>query len=861
MKKILIGYVTGNQGSGINKYLKNFISKIDTKDYEIDILTRNDINEVKEMLKEFRINKIHVIDRNVHPVRQYNQMKKIIRNNKYDIAYFNVSNCYDSIGMLAAKKCGVKKVISHSHSSSIEGKSILDRMIKVMVNNFMKVIVAYSCNSYLACSEKAARWMYLKKIIKNNNYQVVYNCVDERKYAYNPEIRDKMRSKLNIEDKFVIGHVGRFSYPKNHLFMLDVFKKVLEKRKNAVLMCIGEGELYDKIVEYSKKIGVYEKIIFTGKVNNVQDYLQAMDVFILPSKFEGLPVVAVEAQFSGLPCIVSSNIDRNVILGTNSEMISIDKKDEEKWVTQICKFDKRENVLNENAEKYKLSYFEMQNKVILDEKDVIQKNKKTTVNLLLKVVLLIHFLLNLTTYLNGFNYLVIPLFILMCCVVGRDLKNCKSFVKNKVYSILVLYIVSYLITFIFNTKYNINGSIKVLIWMLIHFFFVNSYLYFTEKKQVQKEIKHVSFWSFSICTLINTINLFFLARKTSIIVTSMDGEKILTGMSTWGRFYGIFYDPNYASVICTVAVLMGFYLLKKYKNKIVKAMIGIGCIIQMLYIFFCESRTGLLALGVGLAVYYLSYYLLGKNKTSILKKIIVLLLFIFIVVLAPKYTVKVYNYFSIHKYNNTEIHNNSNIRNEVKEDSKDLVDIKLNESDDINEEKTLKQDAPEENSKVQEKVEIGRKDNKDDISNRRFDIWKSGLEIFRENYIIGIGFSNIIGKALDVYPTTYIVNNDFSNFAAFHNVFIDVIVSQGLIGALIVLFLIIYIIYRIIKSRKILFEENIEETSLIMSSLFAIICSSFVLSEILYINNACTFAFWLMFGYLNYYISRSKNEK
>ena len=165
--------------------------------------------------------------------------------------------------------------------------------------------------------------------------------------------------------------------------------------------------------------------------------------------------------------------------------------------------------------------------------------------------------------------------------------------------------------------------------------------------------------------------------------------------------------------------------------------------------------------------------------------------------------------------------------------------------------------------KKEPKIQIGRNDNQEDISNRRFDIWKSGLEIFSKNVIFGVGFPNITPIALDKYPNTYIVNNDFSDFDAFHNSVIDVFTSQGIIGGTIMTIIYLYVIIETIKRRKIIFDKNNKNTReiiILITCMFSIMISSMLLSQIYYINNACTFMFWALFGYYNCYLKSEERK-
>ena len=352
MKKILIGYITHGLGSGINKYIDLFANSIKQEDLQIDFLTRDNNQDIHDYVKSNGFNNLYVISRNRRPIKQLHEMIKIIKENQYDIAYFNISEAFNCIGIIAAKMCGVKKIVIHSHSSGTEDCNFLKRNLKTFVNFLFKPIITLCGNEFLACSKNAAQWIYTKSIIKHEDYKIVYNSVDYDKFKANPEARKKIRNQLKLEDKFVIGHVGRFSYAKNHLFLLDILKKVFDEKSNAVAILIGEGELEEKIKAYANKLNIIDKIIFLNSVPNVNDYLQSFDIFLLPSKFEGLPIVGIEGQFANLPCLFSDKISSDVIIGENSKLLPIENA--KLWADEILSCNTRNNKLIEDkAEKYK----------------------------------------------------------------------------------------------------------------------------------------------------------------------------------------------------------------------------------------------------------------------------------------------------------------------------------------------------------------------------------------------------------------------------------------------------------------------------------------------------------------------------
>ena len=175
--------------------------------------------------------------------------------------------------------------------------------------------------------------MYGKKSKVNNDYIFIKNGIEASKFVFDPIKREKVKDDLGIkENTFVIGHVGRFAAQKNHKFIIDIFEGVLKVKQDVILLLAGVGELQNEIIEYSKKKGIFNHIKFLGEIENVHLLFQALDVFILPSLYEGLPVVGIEAQASGLKCLFSDTITTEVDVTGNVKFIPLQEKE---WISEI----------------------------------------------------------------------------------------------------------------------------------------------------------------------------------------------------------------------------------------------------------------------------------------------------------------------------------------------------------------------------------------------------------------------------------------------------------------------------------------------------------------------------------------------
>jgi len=209
---------------------------------------------------------------------------------------------------LAIAKRHGRITIAHSHSTS-NGSGFSAR-----IKNIMQLPLRFTADYLFACSDKAGAWLYGKSAAARPNYRMIPNGIDCARFAFDPCKRDEMRRTLGLDGHFTVGHIGRFSEPKNHGFLVDVFAQVCAADPEARLLLVGDGDGRPAIEEKCRALGLAGKVLFVGNQMAPQDYYQAMDVFLFPSLWEGLPVSVVEAQASGLPCFISDVITRDVVL-------------------------------------------------------------------------------------------------------------------------------------------------------------------------------------------------------------------------------------------------------------------------------------------------------------------------------------------------------------------------------------------------------------------------------------------------------------------------------------------------------------------------------------------------------------------
>lgn len=262
-------------------------------------------------------------------------IKSICKQGNYKIVHSHM-NTMSVFPLFAAWLAKVPVRIAHNHTTAGKGKGELVRnTLKYMLRPFSKIFA----NKYFACSEYAARWLFGNRTVDKGQVVVLNNAIATEKFVFDQHRRDEQRQSLGVDGKFVIGHVGRFSPPKNHFFLIEVFKALCMVRDDAVLLLIGglgsagggiEEELHKRIDE----LGLRDKVLFLGTSEDISALYQAMDVFLMPSLYEGLGMACIEVQCSGLPCVVSDRVPKAVQINRNVKFLSLDEPIE-KWVNAV----------------------------------------------------------------------------------------------------------------------------------------------------------------------------------------------------------------------------------------------------------------------------------------------------------------------------------------------------------------------------------------------------------------------------------------------------------------------------------------------------------------------------------------------
>lgn len=368
-KPIRVLQITGGMNmGGIENFIMNVYRNIDRTKVQFDFLIHQEEKQIfeDEILslggKVYRIPSFGKVGH----FGYLKELRKFFKNHKEYKVVHSHYNTVSGIILREAKKCGIENRIAHSHIAYPKYK-FLEKIYK----GYSKFFIKLSATKLFACSDLAGKWLYGK----NASYEVINNGIEAEKYKINKELRVKKRKELKIaEDEISIGHIGRLTEQKNHKFLIEIFSKLYEKNNKYKLFLMGNGELEKEIKKQIEELKLEKNIIMLGVRKDVNEILQAMDLFVFPSLYEGLPVTLVEAQGTGLKCFISDTVTKEIDLECGlTEFISLEKSSEE-WANII---DENKNYLRkdtteslrkhgydmtENAKNLENKYIELYNK-------------------------------------------------------------------------------------------------------------------------------------------------------------------------------------------------------------------------------------------------------------------------------------------------------------------------------------------------------------------------------------------------------------------------------------------------------------------------------------------------------------------
>lgn len=316
-------------GGGVEAVVMNYYRHLDHNKIQFDFICDDDSTNIPYDEIEKLGGKVILIPPYQKVFKYQKELRRVLREGNYKIVHSHI-NTLSVFPLYAAKKVGVPVRIAHSHSTTNK-KEWKKNLLKQVLRPFSK---KYATN-YMCCSELAGRWLFGDKAYDEGKVYLLNNAIDLDKFKYDKKIRDKKRKELGIkEDTIVIGHIGRFVAQKNHIFLIDIFNQFHKKEKNSILLLAGQGPLQEEIKNKVRELGLDDSVRFLGQRNDANELYQVFDVFLLPSLYEGLPVVGVEAQASGLLCFFSDDMTKETKVLDSTVFMSSSNTDDE-WATSI----------------------------------------------------------------------------------------------------------------------------------------------------------------------------------------------------------------------------------------------------------------------------------------------------------------------------------------------------------------------------------------------------------------------------------------------------------------------------------------------------------------------------------------------
>lgn len=369
---IRVAHIMGKMVSGgVESVVMNYYRNINKGKVQFDFIVDEDstyipTNEIESMGGRVIIvppyQKIH---------SYIKRLKEIFIKNEYKIVHSHL-NTLSIFPLYAAKISNVPLRIAHSHSTSNK-KEWKKNILKNILKPFSKI----NATHYFCCSELAGRWLFGDKTYDDDKVKLINNAIDIDKFIYNEEIRDKIRKEIKVENKLVIGHVGRFVEQKNHTGLIDIFNEIYKINPDSILLLAGDGPLLGDIRNKVNSLNLTDAVKFLGVRKDINNIMQGIDVFLLPSLYEGLPVVGVEAQAAGCLCILSSNMTKETKVIETTKFLHISDEPKE-WAKHILeeyknfkRKDTKQEIINSNfeikseAKKLQNDYLELYREVSL----------------------------------------------------------------------------------------------------------------------------------------------------------------------------------------------------------------------------------------------------------------------------------------------------------------------------------------------------------------------------------------------------------------------------------------------------------------------------------------------------------------
>lgn len=452
-----------------------------------------------------------------------------------------------------------------------------------------------------------------------------------------------------------------------------------------------------------------------------------------------------------------------------------------------------------------------------------------TITSLFKYCYIIHILLAFNTLLVDKSILNVTsavVLLLGAVSVLYRLLHLRTYLKYPFVMLYILFLVLLGVSSLVNFRYGWTENAKIFVWMTFQFALLYAFDLNRSIEKVKKEFLVCMWLLIGITAIQNLISVVMLFSNYCDYLVMEDGRSFLIGVAYWGRLYGIHTDPNYGSVQSVMALSASVYFLIQYKKAWVRLLAVISIVLQTMFIVFSASRTGLVTVCV-CALLFAFLYTLHKYK-KLLRALVMGLVAVVVVLGVNKGVTVTYN-FGV-----TQIER-------LQEESKNKDENKKNDK--------------------KENVKIGREGELEgDVSNRRFDLWENAVDMAKTSPIVGVSFGNYVSYAEENLPDSYMLTNGFAVFSAFHNMFMDLLASQGVVGFAVFLVIMLASLWYLLRHHKTIPEDDKAACAFLFSACAGMIAASFFVSEILYVNNQVTVLFWTMWGFLICFVKKGQQE-
>lgn len=353
------------ESGGIESFLHNILSHMDLSKLEVDIVAASLKPSVFTQALQARGVRFLELSGSLRSAKNFFLFRQLLRERRYHVAHFNLFQGLSLCYVWIAKKEGVPVRIAHSHGAALR-KSVT-KPIKLLLHRTGGALFSGSATEFWACSQLAAEFLFPKDKRKTKGYHVIPNGIDAARFGFDPVLREQMRGELQLGNQFVVGHVGRLDYLKNQDFLLDVFAALHRNRPDCHLLLVGDGDDRGKLERKMQSLKLEDAVTFYGNSGNVEALLCAMDVFVFPSRSEGLGIAVIEAQSAGLPVLCSDRVPRQVHLTEHVRFLSLDSAPE-LWAETALSMSASAEVRAGGADRVKAAGFDVREVAAMVEK-------------------------------------------------------------------------------------------------------------------------------------------------------------------------------------------------------------------------------------------------------------------------------------------------------------------------------------------------------------------------------------------------------------------------------------------------------------------------------------------------------------